>query len=578
MSHRLLPICFLACLFQAAAQLPFAIPPGAAPPIANTDELKKSYPLGRGTPRGTMLGFLGAARRENYDLATKYMQFSSAAEKKRGEILASELAAVIDRQLPTNLDYVSDSLEGSMKAGPDKEVIGKLRTPRGPEDFALVRVTDPTYGPLWLISKETLALVPELYADIAPLEFEDKLPEWMVKKKILSMPLWQWFAGILLLPVAYGIVLALGWLPGIMWRQLAKHYPSLTFATYSGPRPMRWFFALLLHAFMFIALQPPLLVRNYYGRIFRTGLLAAVMILVWRWADWFAERVHRRLESSGEAAARSIFQLARRVTKVLAVALFVLLVLNIFGFKTDTVLAGLGLAGFAVTLASQETLKNIFAGVSVLADHSIRVGDTCKIGDRVATVEDIGLRATRFRTQDNTALVVPNSTVGTLSIENFASRRKIWMNPVIGLRYETSPDQLRAILAAIRRLLYEHPKIESSTSRARLSSFGASALNIDMFAYVLTPDFAEFAAIREDILLRIIGIVRENGSDLAFNSSTVYLAKDSGLDKGKASEAEQLADQWRKSKTMPFPDYTPEEISQFENRLPYPPPESGKGG
>ena len=93
-----------------------------------------------------------------------------------------------------------------------------------------------------------------------------------------------------------------------------------------------------------------------------------------------------------------------------------------------------------------------------------------------------------------------------------------------------------------------------------------------------TADFSEFAAIREDILLRIIDVVRENGSDLAFNSSTIYLAKDSGLDKGKASGAEQLAEQWRKSKTMPFPDYTPEEISQFEDRkFPYPPPESGRG-
>ena len=257
-----------------------------------------------------------------------------------------------------------------------------------------------------------------MYADIAPLEFEDKLPEWMVMKKILSMPLWQWFAGILLLPVAYGIILALGWLTGLRWRQLAKRYTSLTFATHSGPRPLRWFFALMLHAVLFFTLQPPLLVRSYYGRILRTGLLATIMILVWRWADWFADRVHRRLGSSGEAAARSLFQLARRVTKVLAVALFVLLVLNIFGFKTDTVLAGLGLAGFAVTLASQETLKNIFAGVSVLADHSIRVGDTCKIGDRIATVEDIGLRATRFRTQATT----PRSWCRTRRSERSTSR------------------------------------------------------------------------------------------------------------------------------------------------------------
>jgi len=144
----------------------------------------------------------------------------------------------------------------------------------------------------------------------------------------------------------------------------------------------------------------------------------------------------------------------------------------------------------------------------VLADEVIRVGDYCRFADRTGTVEDISLRSTRVRTDARTELSIPNGTLATMNIENFTRRDKIQFAPVLAIRYETSADQLRYLLAEIRRMLYAHPKVESDSATIRFANFDASALRIEISSYVLTRDSNEFIAIREDLLLRIMNMSR----------------------------------------------------------------------
>ena len=166
----------------------------------------------------------------------------------------------------------------------------------------------------------------------------------------------------------------------------------------------------------------------------------------------------------------------------------------------------------AIAFAAQKTLENLFGGISVLADEVIRVGDYCRFGDRSGTVEDISLRSTRVRTDARTELSIPNGTLATMSIENFTRRDKIQFSPALAIRYETTADQLRYLLAEIRRMLYEHPKVESNSAGIRFANFDSSALRLEIAAYVLTRDSNEFIAIREDLLLRIMGIVEKSGT------------------------------------------------------------------
>jgi MscS family membrane protein len=164
-----------------------------------------------------------------------------------------------------------------------------------------------------------------------------------------------------------------------------------------------------------------------------------------------------------------------------------------------------------------------------------------------------------------------------MTLENFSRRDKILFNTKLGLRYETSPDQMRYVLVLMRRLLYEHPKVETAGARSRFISFDESSVTVEIFCYILTRDYAEFLAIREDLLLRIMDIVDAAGTGFAFPSQTVYLGRDSGLNKEKAEKVAQEVQKWREGNLLPFPDFKPEDISEFSNSLPYPQPGSALG-
>jgi MscS family membrane protein len=157
-----------------------------------------------------------------------------------------------------------------------------------------------------------------------------------------------------------------------------------------------------------------------------------------------------------------------------------------------------------------------------------------------------------------------------VNVENFGVRDKIGFRPTIGLRSETGAEPLRYVLAEIRQMLYGHPMVETASSRVRFVRFGASSLDLEIFAYVLTSDYAVFLEVQEDLLLRIMDIVEASGTALAIPSSTAYLARDGGLDKEKVARATATVTRWREAGDLPFPNCRPERIAEIENRLPYP--------
>ena len=148
-------------------------------------------------------------------------------------------------------------------------------------------------------------------------------------------------------------------------------------------------------------------------------------------------------------------------------------------------LAGLGVGGIAVALAAQKTLENVIAGASLIFDQAVRVGDVLKMGDVQGTVDHIGLRSTRLRTLDRTIVSVPNSQIANMSLETLSARDKFWFHPVVGVRHETMPQQLHAVVDGIRRLLDEHPSVDRESVRVRFLSLGPFSLDVDVFAYVV---------------------------------------------------------------------------------------------
>jgi MscS family membrane protein len=266
--------------------------------------------------------------------------------------------------------------------------------------------------------------------------------------------------------------------------------------------------------------------------------------------------------------------LGERILKFVIFVLGLLAVLGNLGFNMSTALAGLGIGGLAIGFGAQKTIENLFGGVSVLGDEIFRVGDVCRFGDRTGVVEDIGLRSTRIRTDERTLVAIPNGTVATINLENLSRRDKILFKTNLGLRPDSKADHARFVLAEIRKLLYSHPKVETQTVRVRLTEIAGSALNIELFSYILTRDFNEYAAVREDLLLRVLDVMENSGGSLALPSQTLYLRRDTGIEKQKVENAMNEISELRDGKRLPFPDFHADDIASFKGSIEYPASES----
>jgi MscS family membrane protein len=171
-------------------------------------------------------------------------------------------------------------------------------------------------------------------------------------------------------------------------------------------------------------------------------------------------------------------------------------------------------------------------------------------------------------------ITVPNADFAQMQIVNFSRRDMNLFQAKLGLRYETTPDQLRFVAAKIRKLLIQHNKVSPDPARVRFSEFADSAYILDVYAFVRAADWNEYMAVKEDLNLKIAEIVRDCGTSLAFPSQTLYLARDQGVDseRGKATELEVA--QWREEKRLPFPDFDYAERAEMTDTMPFPPPES----
>ena len=257
-------------------------------------------------------------------------------------------------------------------------------------------------------------------------------------------------------------------------------------------------------------------------------------------------RTHRK---GGE----SILILMQRINHIGIFIIALLVALALLGLNVTTALAGLGIGGLAVALAAQKTLENLIGGISLLLDRAIQVGDFCKIGDRVGTVADIGLRSLKLRTLDQNLLVVPNGVLAQMQFENMKERPKLLLQQTFSLRIETQVEQLRFVLDGVEKMLNEDPAVESGSSRLRVANFAGAAFELELFAFVKTGDFAKFTAFRQEIILKIAAIVEGAGARFAAPTRLTYQAKDQGFDTDKASEIVGQGSELRADNAFQYP-------------------------
>jgi MscS family membrane protein len=502
--------------------------PGAPPAAAPAQAEPPKDALGRSTPRGTVLGFLAAARNGENALASQYLDTPLRGEA--AEALAHQLFVVLDARLPARLPQLSDEPEGSRSnpLKPDQEIVGTVEGVGRAVDIVLQRVGGESASPVWLFSGTTLASVPELHAEVTRLWKDVALPRFLTRTRVGGVRLFEWLAVILGLPLFYLMTVLLNRmltpLIGRAWRRMVKG--SDLFGRGVLPAPARLLILALAGRWLLARLPVSLLVRQFWTNL---AILLTIVAVVWLLIllNGEVERyLRRRFPRTTSAAATSLLRVVRRVVDVLIVFAAVLVMLWRFGVDPTPVLAGLGVGGIAVALAAQKTLENVIAGASLIFDQAVRVGDFLRMGEVQGTVDSIGLRSTRIRTLDRTVVSIPNSQIANASLETLSARDKFWFHPVVGLRYETTSDQLRAVVDGIRQLLDEHPSVFRESVRVRFIRLGSFSLDVDVFAYLLARDWNHFLEIQEQLLFAVTKIVDRAGAKIAFPSQTMYVASE----------------------------------------------------
>jgi MscS family membrane protein len=254
--------------------------------------------------------------------------------------------------------------------------------------------------------------------------------------------------------------------------------------------------------------------------------LADLLWLFWRLVDATAEVAWDSAWSREHPASRALIPLVRRAGKAVVAVAAALLLLSALGYPVTSLLAGLGIGGLALALASQKTVENLFGAFSLGVDQPFREGDFVRIDDLVGTVESLGLRSTKIRTLDRTVVSIPNGKLAEMRLETFAARDRLRLACTVGLVYGTTADQMRCVLEGLEAVLRTHPKIWTESVIVRFKELGASSLDIEVMAWFTTSDWPEFLLIRQETLLAFMKVVEEAGTSFAFPTRTVHLVSE----------------------------------------------------
>jgi MscS family membrane protein len=522
-----------------AALAAFSAPTASAQflPEPEPDATSVADPFGRDTPRGTITGLLKALAARDYGRAANYFDLprqAAAGAGEQGAELARQLQATLDRGgTLASFSALSNEPGGRIDDGlpVDSERVGTL----GGEEkvpILLARGEGPAGAPIWRISEQTIR---ELQSSARAAEAPPATRE-ADQVIIVGAPIGDW---VLLFGIAAGSFLLFYLISAAILALLRagvsdRESNSVYRLLHAALPPLSLFLAVIGFHFWAGNVEVSIIARQ--------TLLRYIGIVAWVALAWFALRLvdavarvsTARMERQERRQAVSVILLLRRAAKVVLLAVAFVAILDTLGFDVTAGIAALGIGGIALALGAQKTVENLVGSVTVIADKPVQVGDFCRVGDVVGTVEDVGMRSTRIRTLERTLVTIPNADFSSRQIENYAKRDRFLFRPTIGVEYGISAAKLREGVELIEAVLKEHEKVDSEGARARFTEFGASSLDIEIFSYIMVSDFTESLVIRQELLLTIFERLEAAGLSIAFPTQKIFVVQDrEGENEGK---------------------------------------------
>lgn len=212
--------------------------------------------------------------------------------------------------------------------------------------------------------------------------------------------------------------------------------------------------------------------------------------------------------------------------KVVIWGLAIVFLLDNLGFKISTVVAGLGIGGVALALASQTLLKDLFSYFSILFDRPFEVGDFLILDDYLGSVEHIGIKTTRLRSLSGEQIVISNTDLTDSRVRNYKRMDKRRVLFKLGVVYQTSLERLKEIPTIIKEVI---EKVEETNfDRAHFASYGDFSLVFEVVYWVMDRDYNKYMNIQQEINLRIGEEFRKRGIEFAYPTQTLFLSQMQG--------------------------------------------------
>jgi MscS family membrane protein len=481
--------------------------------------------LNRGTPRGSIVGFLEACEEFDFERAAQYLDLRNLPDdvvEVGGHELARQLKHVLSRAVWLDDYTVSDLPEGLKGDGlPDyRDELVRIPARDGEAVLWLQHVPRNDGTLIWKLSNRSVALIPELYALYSYPPGVETVRSWFPDgASFLGLELFKWFILFVLALVSWPLL----YLTGILLARLLSKPSSPLY-----PLIRRILTGPLVAVGILVVLSLALLELGLGARAQLIADSRTLSTIVVVWVLWSITTLYRnyrqqKLTEQGRPGAAKLMVPLTNLIKILVLLAAVLLWLHNVGINITTVLAGLGVGGLAVALALQKPLEDMMGAVTIFSQAPLRVGDLIRYGEVIGNVEDIGLRVTRIRTLMNTVVTVPNALIANQAVENLTYRTKIRYWPTLRLRYDTTAGQLREITSNVVSMLQKHERVHDEPIRARVTDFETDAILVRVHSFMNTTDFPESLEIQEDLHYRIMEIVHAAGAQFALPGRTIHV-------------------------------------------------------
>jgi len=284
------------------------------------------------------------------------------------------------------------------------------------------------------------------------------------------------------------------------------------------------------------------------SKFFKISYVIFITYIIYKVVNVISSIKIRDIDIADKKIKSEVINVGIKILNFIIMILGLLVVLHFGGANLTAVLSGLGIGGFAVALAAKDSLANFFGTLSILFSDVFSQGDWIVVNGQQGTVVEIGLRVTTLRTFDNAIIAIPNATLANQDVKNWNKRslgRRIKMS--LGIKYDSKYSDIQNAIKEIREMLTSHPKIATENTKYEYSNkksiklvskddeigikktllvyldeFSDSSINILVYCFTQSTNWAEWLEVKEDVMYKIMEIFEKNNLEFAFPSMSIY--------------------------------------------------------